>query len=114
MTPISTGALNRAWLLRSGRSKKRYVSAASRMASNTASTRMWSAGVPLSTIVANDRIGQCHKYSGKLISPIQTKGLRASRKRLGQALGPAEMISTDPNVGKSAHAPGNGFAGLIA
>jgi hypothetical protein len=64
-------------------------------------------GGSLLKILWNVRIGQCQRYSGKLISPNQTRGLPESIALLNQANGPAEMIRAAPTVGSSAHHPGN-------
>src|SRR5947209_18718053 len=62
-------------------------------------------GSPPLRILANDSKGQCHKYNGKLISPIQTRSLLDKTTRFNTASRPAVMIKSAPVVGKTAHHP---------
>jgi hypothetical protein len=63
--------------------------------------------LPPCTILAKDSSGQCHKYSGKLITPNQTNNLLESIVLFSWASTPDEIINVAPNVGNSALQPGN-------
>jgi hypothetical protein len=60
--------------------------------------RIVTLGVSLCMIRAKESNGQCHKYSGKLISPNQTIILFESSRRLIQALGPAAISNIVPEI----------------
>src|SRR5262245_13591450 len=98
---------------RIGVSIKLYVSHASATEIRTATMRRRGDGGSLSTMRANDRSGQCHRYRGKLIKPNHTNTRAERSVRFSHACGPAEMIRAVPTVGSSAHQPGNARAFVI-
>ena len=58
----NTPAVTRLWLeKRMGRSTNWYVAQAKAIAADTATSRVASDGVPLSTMRLNARMGQCHR-----------------------------------------------------
>lgn len=107
ITETRAMTLPRLWFPpRKGRSTNLSVSHASTIASTTAAIRISRLGISLCTILANDSSGQCHRYSGKLMSPVNTASLLDSSKRLRRDCGPAAIKRTAPATGASAYQPG--------
>ena len=89
-----------------GFSINRYVSQASKTDKIMAPIRAAMLTYPSSIMFINVIMGQCHKYSGKLIRPNQTRNLQDKIFRLTHAAGPAQIINTAPRTGITAHLPG--------
>src|SRR5437764_10814485 len=86
-----------------GYSNNLKLSQASINDTRTSTARTEGLGSPPLRILANDSKGQCHRYNGKLISPIQTRNLLDKTTRFNTASRPAVMIKSAPVVGKRAH-----------
>src|SRR5205807_1826928 len=97
-----------------GYSNSLKVSQASINDTRTSTARTEGLGSPPLRILANDSNGQCHKYNGKLIKPIQTRSPLDKTTRFNTASRPAVMIKTAPVVGKRAHHPGKANSFVIS